>query len=348
MLEFFQILWACLVIFSATVTLFSLLPGKQWWMRVCDFPRIQILSLGIILLCYDLCLLAILDEHVQPETEVAHGAMFFILIASIICQSWWAYRLTPIAKPELAGATRNQAASQQSTHGHIRIIAANIDYTNEQRDRAIRQVLEHNPDVIALIETDDHWTQQIEHALKQLPHSVTEFCAQGCGMALLSRFPIIEQDIKYLVDKDRPSIWATIELPNSDQVHLVVTHPPPPGLPKRRKDERHSSKPRDIELDIIAKTISERPNAHWVLTGDFNDVGWSATTLRAKRVSGLLDPRVGRGLFNTFPAGYPFLRYPIDHVLVSPSFRLGSLARLKPNGSDHLPLLVDLVIAAGK
>lgn len=349
MIEILRIAWVCLVFFCATVTLFSLLPGKQWWLRVCDFPRIQILSLGIVLLAVDLCLLTLQDQHVLSETTVAHAIVMLMLIATIACQMWWAYRLTPFASPEVArsdchGAAKNSLAMGESDPHRIRIISANIDYTNTQRDRALHQILEHQPDVIALIEPDQRWTPQIEHARESHPHAVLELCDQGCGMVLLSRFPILDHEVRYLVKENRPSIWAQIQLPSDDVIRIVVTHPPPPGLPKKQQEERHSSKPRDIELDIIAKFISEHPDDHWVLTGDFNDVGWSATTLRAKRVSGLLDPRVGRGMFNTFPASYPFLRYPIDHVLVSSSFRLATLARLEPNGSDHLPLLVELVI----
>jgi hypothetical protein len=59
-------------------------------------------------------------------------------------------------------------------------------------------------------------------------------------------------------------------------------------------------------------------------------------------VSGLLDPRIGRGFFNTFHARIPVLRFPLDHVFHSNHFRLLELRRLPRFGSDHFPVLVAL------
>jgi hypothetical protein len=60
------------------------------------------------------------------------------------------------------------------------------------------------------------------------------------------------------------------------------------------------------------------------------------------RLSGLLDPRVGRGFFNSFNANNPIFRYPLDHVFHSNHFRLCHLQRLPHIGSDHFPMLVEL------
>jgi endonuclease/exonuclease/phosphatase (EEP) superfamily protein YafD len=73
-----------------------------------------------------------------------------------------------------------------------------------------------------------------------------------------------------------------------------------------------------------------------------NDVGWSHTSELFRKVSGLLDPRRGRGLYATFHAKYPFLRYPLDHLFHSEEFRLVSMTVLDDVGSDHFPLLVVL------
>jgi hypothetical protein len=84
-----------------------------------------------------------------------------------------------------------------------------------------------------------------------------------------------------------------------------------------------------------------------VVGGDLNDVAWSHTTRLFQRLSGLLDPRVGRGLFATFPARFPCLRWPLDHLFHSASFTLSDLARLEGFGSDHLPILVELALEPG-
>jgi len=61
------------------------------------------------------------------------------------------------------------------------------------------------------------------------------------------------------------------------------------------------------------------------------------------KISGLLDPRRGRGMYCTFNARYPLLRWPLDHIFHSQEFILGSLRRLEDIGSDHYPFLAHLL-----
>jgi endonuclease/exonuclease/phosphatase (EEP) superfamily protein YafD len=110
--------------------------------------------------------------------------------------------------------------------------------------------------------------------------------------------------------------------------------PPVPG-------ENMYSTERDKELLLVAKEVKEN-NVPTIVVGDLNDVAWSYTTNLFTKISGLLDPRKGRGFFNTFHAKYPFLRFPLDHVFCSTDFKLVQLRRLENFSSDHFPILIAL------
>ena len=79
-----------------------------------------------------------------------------------------------------------------------------------------------------------------------------------------------------------------------------------------------------------------------VVAGDLNDVAWSKTNDLFQRISGLLDPRIGRGLYPTFNAKWPLLRWPLDHIFFSDDFLLGRIERLSHIQSDHFPILISL------
>jgi len=105
--------------------------------------------------------------------------------------------------------------------------------------------------------------------------------------------------------------------------------------------EADKSTTRDAELLLVGKHIEEN-NQTAILAGDLNDVAWSKTTRRFQRISGLLDPRIGRYFINTFHVKYPLLRWALDHIFHSACFTVVDIERLPSIGSDHFPVLTTL------
>jgi endonuclease/exonuclease/phosphatase (EEP) superfamily protein YafD len=117
-----------------------------------------------------------------------------------------------------------------------------------------------------------------------------------------------------------------------------VVHPAPPA-----PGENDKSTERDVELLLLARALADR-HERIIVAGDLNDVAWSATTRLFRQISGLLDLRIGRGLYNTFNADHWYARWPLDHVFVSTHFKVVNIERLPHIGSDHFPLLVELAV----
>ncbi len=49
-------------------------------------------------------------------------------------------------------------------------------------------------------------------------------------------------------------------------------------------------------------------------------------------------------MFSTFDARFPLVRWPLDHLFHSAEFRLRTMRRLPACGSDHFPVLFNLVL----
>jgi endonuclease/exonuclease/phosphatase (EEP) superfamily protein YafD len=154
----------------------------------------------------------------------------------------------------------------------------------------------------------------------------------GYGMVLFSRLKLINPEIKFIIEDVVPSIHTDCELSSGDIIRLYCLHPRPP-IPM----ETGRSTERDAELLIVGREICELDKPT-IVFGDLNDVAWSRTTRLFQKISGLLDPRVGRGMYSTFPVKYPLLHFPLDHIFHTEHFRLVELRRLKSVGSDHFPI----------
>ncbi len=312
-------------IFAILIMIATALPFVRtgaWWARSFDFPRGQILFLGVLLL---LLLLFFYDSGTQVSRVITAG-----LGISVLLQVYRIYPYLPIA-PRQAKASKFQRPGQS-----ISMISSNVLQYNRDASGLLQQVKVCDPDCFLVVEADKWWEEQLRGLEDDYPYRVLYPLSNTYGMLLYSRLPLLNAEVKFLIEDGIPSIFASVTLPSGKSVGLICLHPRPP-----RPDKMQDSTDRDAELLIAAKYIKHHDQP-FVVIGDFNDVAWSYTTRLFQRISGLLDPRRGRGFYNTFHAKYPLLRYPLDHVFHSAEFRVIGIRRLPYIGSDHFPIYAHL------
>ncbi len=202
--------------------------------------------------------------------------------------------------------------------------------------RSIRDV---DPDIVLTVETDKWWKEKLSPLEETYQYTVLQPQENEYGMLLYSRLPLSNVSVKFLIDEEIPSIHATAHLPSGDEVELRCLHPRPPY-----PTEDETATDRDAEVLVVGREIKEQVNGPAIVFGDLNDVAWSRTNYLFQNISGLLDPRIGRGFYNTFHASYPIIRFPLDHFFHSNHFRLVDFRRLPYFGSDHFPVFIKLSI----
>ena len=185
------------------------------------------------------------------------------------------------------------------------------------------------------LETDHWWCERFEQ-LQGYPFRLAHPLDNTYGMLLLSKLELVEPELRFLLKPEVPSVRTGLRLRSGEMITLYGLHPEPPS-----PSEADSSAPRDAELVLVAREVAEA-DGPTIVAGDLNDVAWSHTSRLFRRISRLLDPRIGRGMFNSFHAEYRLLRWPLDHVFVSNDFLLRDMQRLPAFGSDHFPILIGL------
>lgn len=310
---------------SISLALLTVLPcfkSRVWWVRIWDFPRSQLVTL---------LLLVLLAEVVWLDaSSFISWLNLIILAACLLYQGWWILPYTPLWRKEVRWADADE-------HGpRLKLISANVLTPNRNATALIRLVKQHCPDILVTLESDSWWQAQLQTLNTAYPYRIACPLDNLYGMHVYSRLPLDDIHIEYLVEKDVPSIHASAKLSDGLQVRLHFLHPAPPS-----PTENDESTERDVELLMVAKSL-ENETGPVVVAGDLNDVAWSPTTRLFRKVSGLLDPRVGRALVNTFHAGYWFARWPLDHFFHSDHFELIKICRLPSIDSDHFPVMIEL------
>jgi len=310
--------------FITFVTIWGWMPLDNWWVRVVEFPRIQIMVLGVVAWAAMILF--------YSEWQIGQWLLFLALSLTLAYQLRMVLPYTQLWKKEVQNATDDPKLAEHQ----IKIMVSNVLTPNEQKQDLVNLVNDKNPDILIALETDKKWERALEQIEPDYPYTVKVPLDNLYGMHLYSKLELIDPEIKYLIIDDIPSIHSQLRLQSGRVIWLYCLHPMPPS-----PTEADKSTTRDAELLMVGKHIKEHEQTA-ILAGDLNDVAWSKTTRRFQRISGLLDPRIGRHFINTFHVKYPFLRWALDHIFHSACFTLVDISRMPSIGSDHFPVMTTL------
>ncbi|MGD2156339.1 MAG: endonuclease/exonuclease/phosphatase family protein [Anaerolineales bacterium] len=227
------------------------------------------------------------------------------------------------------------ASPSRDKSGTIRIILANVQTSNSKYDKVQSLIRDVDPDIVALIEVNQTWLEELNLNRSGYPFSRVEPREDNYGIALFSRCPLVKAETTSFGPYRVPSLVAEISV-GEDPLTLIVTHSPPP---KSAAGFLY----RNQHLSSLADYVDSLQNAAMVV-GDLNITSWSQFFKAFLQDSGLRDSRPGFGVQPTWPADFPVLLIPIDHALVSSHIVVHHRAVGPKVGSDHYPVILNFSI----
>lgn len=302
--------------------LLPFLRSDHWTVRVFDYPRFQ----KLILIFISFIIWTLIDDK-----TIFDDVILVLLGICTIYLLWVIIPYTPLGKKMI------DKVELKPGEKPLTFLVSNVYQENTSYDKLVKLINKNKPDILFLLETNQAWMENIREATDKFKYKIEVPLDNTYGLLFYSRLPIKFQEVKYLISTEIPSIVVDIEY-NNQVVRLYGLHPTPP-VPQ----ENEESTERDAEILITGKAAKDYGKA-CIVFGDMNDVAWSRTTRLFLKTSQMLDPRRGRGMYNTFHVKYWFLRWPLDHYFLSSQFRLIDMKIEESIDSDHFPISISVVL----
>ncbi len=175
-------------------TAIPLLRADAWWIRVFDFPRIQIAVLiGLTLAGYALLRLW---ARLRPWEYALAGVVGLALV----------WQLISIA-PYTAFYPREMSDSHaEGDSNRISLLVYNVLHDNREVEALRDLIRDTDPDIILLSETTQWWFERLDGLEDGYPYTLHQPQENHYGMMLYSRLELLNPEIRFLIDPNIPSL----------------------------------------------------------------------------------------------------------------------------------------------
>lgn len=250
---------------------------------------------------------------------------------ALVCLAINAAFVLPWYLPSSNSARNNQSGGGQK----LRLLLSNVLWENTEYTKLIEEVRREKPDIALFQEVTPRWAKELEALNSEFPESRLHPTDDAGGMAVFSRIPFVRAEVAPLAEYNGPAIIAQVNVGNR-LVSIVSVHAPPPGG-KKNFDHRTEI------FNQTAEFLNSLPEPRLVI-GDLNTTMWSPYYKRFVASTGLVNVREGFGILPSWSTYWWPMVIPIDQCLVSRGIQVADVRLGNPVGSDHLPLIVELVI----
>ncbi|MCH2181881.1 MAG: endonuclease/exonuclease/phosphatase family protein [Mariniblastus sp.] len=219
----------------------------------------------------------------------------------------------------------------------VGVLSFNIYGLNETPGAVLDLIDSTQADVVILIEYTSDWVPLCQGLQADYPYRIEQPRWHGFGIALFSKYPVLDSSIFRLAPSytDSPMIVASLDVGAETPMRVAATHLlAPMGYTRLAV--------RNQQIEELTRHLPAGSDPT-VLLGDFNCVPWSPFLQEMLSVTGLHDSRRGFGYQGSWPSDFWPMRIPIDQAFVSDNLQVIDRQLLtQPTGSDHFPLWLEL------
>jgi endonuclease/exonuclease/phosphatase (EEP) superfamily protein YafD len=260
------------------------------------------------------------------------GLWFIIAALAVLMPAWRLAAYIPI------GDAPTHATS--GTH-HLRVMTINVHASNTRYDAVRAEIERLDPDIVFLPENTERWAIGLAPLRARYPYVIDGKSTSVFSLFLFSRLPLSDASIIKLPQPDGfPAIVVRVCGEGADNdmacVRLIGVHPPPPLSAEWAAE-------RDVALNAVPALIAGPDADRTILLGDFNCTPWSPVFRDLVTATGLRSTASGAGLSSTWFSRLVPFGLTIDHILVGAAITPQSHEVGRDVGSDHLPVVADLV-----
>ena len=214
----------------------------------------------------------------------------------------------------------------------LRILSFNLLANNSESEPVIAFIKKEKPDIAIFMEATQEWPDKLKSLENIFSYHVG---AENIDMQIYSTLPLANSNLK-TYGKNRGYVISDID--QGASFSLIASHTYPPVVFGNQGFNWRNDQLKDMG-EVV--TALQKPA---ILVGDLNVPMWSQYYQSSFKNSRLRNTRQGFGVMPTYEPKNLFKAIPIDHCLVSQEIKVVNM-RVGPSlGSDHVPIIVDLLI----
>lgn len=246
---------------------------------------------------------------------------------SMILLAWGCVELVPWYLP------RTQVSSDKTG---VNVLLANMLFMNPESWRLQTLLKNESPDIVVLMEIHDRHQTLMKNLIKTYPYFSQHDSGVG-GVGVWSKIPLNEINGIKMGPAQFYTLFIRLNI-QGKPLEMIATHPAAPT-------DQEMFNRRNQEFQALNAYLKNKTGRH-VLLGDLNVTPWSPHYRQLIQNTQLTNGRLGFGIQPTWPTELPpFIRIPLDQVLISPGLEVHNLRTGPELGSDHLPLQFKLIVS---